>query len=210
MSLCITTLALVCHRAYEESYKAEQVSSILVSAYMKEFLHVSQLHTDCTPFVLQKEMCTCLHGYTHTQSSVATDEWSMASKMTEGTVPPRLFLYFNLINVFRVFDPGGFMCVSFLFRYEARRGACVNRARERDSEGRGAMETKIGVDMKGTRCDSTQIAQINQLPEWCMLGTWRCACLCHVPASPRFDRHRKAQSLLFFFSQSVSSSLFLP
>lgn len=49
-----------------------------------------------------------------------------------------------------MFDPDGFMCVSFPFRYEAQQGACVNRARERDGEGRGEMETKIGVDMKGT------------------------------------------------------------
>lgn len=31
-------------------YKAERLS-ILVSAYMKGFLHVSQLYTDCTSFV---------------------------------------------------------------------------------------------------------------------------------------------------------------
>lgn len=47
------------------------------------------------------------------------------------------------------------MCVSFPFRCEAQQGVSVNRERERDSEGRGEMETKTGVDMKGTRCDST-------------------------------------------------------
>lgn len=101
------------------------------------------------------------------------------------------------------------VCVLLL----AQQGACVNRARERDSEGSGATETKIGVDMKGTRCDSTQIALINQLLERCMLGTWRCTCLCHILASQRFNMCMKAQSLLLFlvfflysFSQSVSSS----
>lgn len=128
--------------------------------------------------------------------------------MTEGIVPARLFLYFNLINVFRVFDGEGFMrvCVSLPFRYEAQRGASVNRARERDSEGSGETETKIGVDMKGTRYDSTQIAQINQLPAWCMLGIW--LLVPNVLASPRFDRYKRAQSLLLlFFGSSLNRSL---
>lgn len=46
------------------------------------------------------------------------------------------------------------MCVSCTFRYEAQQGDCVNR--ERDGMEREEMETKLGVDMKGTRCDSAK------------------------------------------------------
>lgn len=43
-----------------------------------------------------------------------------------------------------------------------------------------------------------------------MLGTWRCASLCHVLASLRFNRHRNAQSqFFFFFSFQYRSSLIL-
>lgn len=82
-------------------YKAERLS-ILVSAYMKGFLHVSQLYTDCTSFVaIEKLMWTCLYGYTHSRlpSSVASDEWSI--KDDRKCSPTKaFFVCFDLINVF--------------------------------------------------------------------------------------------------------------
>lgn len=77
-------------------------------------------------------------------------------------------------------------------------GPVLIEQQKESSEGR-EMETKMGVDMKGTRCDSTQIALINQYLEWCMLGTWWCACLRRILASPTINLHRKVQSLLSFF-----------
>lgn len=77
-------------------------------------------------------------------SSVASDEWNKASKLTEGMVPPRLFfpLYFNLINVFCVFDPEDVYVGFCTFRYETRQGSCANRGG--DGKGRGKRGDKAG------------------------------------------------------------------
>ena len=105
-----------------------------------------------------------------------------------------------------------YVCVCFTSRYEAQQEACVNRAREnRRGRGRKETKTKIGVYMKGTRCDSTQIPVINRFLE-CTLGTWWHASSRHVLASPKSNRRGEAKSLLSSFPPSIAlffSSLLL-